>query len=96
MLFLQTQNRKMVGLHTVDAPPQTRQPKCQAFWTVTPSKMPSILERDANQNAYQICKEMGVVKIYSAATSLGYLDARSLWFYEWKGVLGAVLTRCSG
>ncbi len=44
--------------------------------------MPGILEGDANQNAKQICKEMGVVKTYSPATSLGYLDARSLWFYE--------------
>jgi hypothetical protein len=55
----------MVGLHTVDAPLQHanqnarhfgrgRQSICQAFLTMTPTKLPGILNIDAKQNAKQM------------------------------------------
>jgi hypothetical protein len=86
---------KMVGMHTVDAPPPTRQPKCQAFASTTPSKMPSILAGDANQNAKQICKERADSQDFrSAAARLAYHEAGSLWFHERSGVCArAMLTR---
>jgi hypothetical protein len=73
----------MVGLHTMDAPPPTRQPKCQAFSKGTPNKTPSKFVDDAKQIAKQSCNEKaGERSKYTpidAASSI-YPDAGSICF----------------
>jgi hypothetical protein len=71
----------MVGLHTVDAPPQARQPKCQAFWRVTPNKMPSKLAEDAKQNANQIGLASKMPVSNAGMGILLYHEPVELWFH---------------
>jgi hypothetical protein len=42
---------ELVGMHTHDTPPPTRQPKCQANWKGTPTILPNKLQGHAKENA---------------------------------------------
>jgi hypothetical protein len=72
----------MVGMHTVDAPPPTRQPKCQANLWGTPTNLPSKWEGDAKQNANQIAMAEAVGRLWptTEAEVYGFMELEEMQF----------------